>query len=86
MPELKWVANGSIICDSEAEAMLLESSLRVIDGFLSENSPDDAVLLLEGTLAGAEFLKACLRVAVAQNPHMVEVLGEGIVQTLKTGL
>lgn len=86
MPQLKWVANTGEICDSEAEALEVEqysADLTATSNFIEENSSfDDFCDHLEKTLEGAEFLKACLRLASKKNPYLTEVFGDGFTESL----
>lgn len=85
MPQLKWVANTGEICDSEAEAIEIEQrclDLRKVDDFVEENAKfGDFCFHIEETLTGAEFLKACLRLA-KKNPYLTEVFGDGFKESL----
>ena len=85
MPQLKWVANTGQVCDTEIEAIEVEErheDLSKIENFVEENSKfGDFCFHIEETLTGAEFLKACLRLA-KKNPHLTEVFGDGFKESL----
>ena len=86
MPQLKWVALTGEVCETEAEALEVEQKcfdLRTVDDFLEENSLfPEFCFHIEETLTGAEFLKACLRLASKKNPHLTEVFGDGFTESL----
>lgn len=86
MPQLKWVAVTGEICDSEVEVLEINQrrfDLRKVEDFVEENSKFcDSGFHIEETLTGAEFLKACLRLASKKNPHLNEVFGDGFKESL----
>ena len=86
MPQLKWVANTGEICESEAEAIEVEQrclDLRKVDDFVEQNPEfGEFCEQIERNLEGAEFLKACLRIASKKNPYLTEVFGDGFTESL----
>lgn len=86
MPQLKWVANTGEICETEVEALEINQrclDLRKVDDFLEENPKfGEFHHHITETLTGAEFLKACLRLASKKNPHITEVFGDGFKESL----
>lgn len=86
MPQLKWVANTGEVCETEAEALEINQrrfDLRKVDDFVEESANfGDFCFHIEETLTGAEFLKACLRLASKKNPYLTEVFGDGFKESL----